>query len=463
MKKTQEKRVGTLPALLVAVLSFGGFVGAATIVSHNASSLTPVSLAKDGEDGGGGSGGGGSNSDKQSESDKKAQESAKKAKERSQEATKKQNEQANEAAKRANERSGKTELSNTGKDVGDDNGIDDTAGVENESDLNEDHGNGSEEGMFKDRTKTLTELDKELAKAQEDILKQQAEGVDVTAALARLAEAKAKIGTVGGAFESNDLAAAKTLSQEVKKLTHLASHDDLHSTKEVAEKASQVSKRIAQAYGKVTLLENVGGDGSAFRASLVSFEADLAALKTTVAAGGFDAAAVSTSLEALERKVKAVKNSVEGAIYALGGTDRQFGDDLENESDDMVEHLNDVANIEDDNIGQVIRGIAKDHQIATKKTSEAVSSVDQRNLILQTLFGASGSDLRTLEQEIAADKNRVQILTKAADSITDPDVKTMLLNQVVVLKEQTAKLETFVSGQDARLSVFGWISHFFQR
>ena len=44
-EKKTEKKMGLLPALLVAVLSFGGFVGVATIVSQNNSNLTPVSLA----------------------------------------------------------------------------------------------------------------------------------------------------------------------------------------------------------------------------------------------------------------------------------------------------------------------------------------------------------------------------------------------------------------------------------
>lgn len=315
--------------------------------------------------------------------------------------------------------------------------------------------------MYKDRTKTLSKLDEELAKAEEEILKKQAEGVDVTAALARLALAKAKVATVGGAFDTNDLEAAKELSKEVKKMAHFASHEDVHDAKEVAEDVAKISKRITQAYGKISLLEAVGGDGSVFKASLATYEADLATLKATIAAGGYDIAGMEVSLEALERKVKSVKSSVEGAIYALGGTDSKYDEDYEDEAADLAEHLNDVAEIEDDDIGRAIRGIAEDHESGAKVVGETVKSIDKHNPVAQALFGTSESDLASLEQEIAASKARTEALVKAADAIEDQDVKAIVLEQIETLKAETAKLETFVSGQRDRLSAFGWFFRLF--
>ena len=316
--------------------------------------------------------------------------------------------------------------------------------------------------MFKYRTKTLSKLAKEISEAEKEILEKQAEGVDVTAALARLALAKAAIGSVGGAFDANDLEAAKRLAKEAKKLTHFARNDDLHDAKEIAEDVAKVSKRIAQAYGKIALLEAVGGgDGSSFKKALASYEADLATLQATIAAGGYDLAAMESSLKILERKVKSVKSSVEAAIYALGGTDSKLDDDFEDDSEDIAEHLNDVADIEDDSVGRAIRRIADDHKDATRKVSEAVKGVDKRNPVLQTLFGANESDLKDLEQEIAANKARTEALLRAADAIEDQDIKAILLDQVETLKEQTAKLEIFVSGQRNRMSAFGWFFDLF--
>jgi hypothetical protein len=186
-------------------------------------------------------------------------------------------------------------------------------------------------------------------------------------------------------------------------------------------------------------------------------------LKAIITAGGYDGAVMEKSLETLERKVKAVKGSIEGAIYALGGTDGQYDDDYENETEDVVDNLRDVADIEDDNIGQAVRRMAQDQEDSAKKVGEVVSKIDDRNVVAQTLLGASEKDLIALEQEIADNKARALTLTQVAETMTDPDIKTILMDQVAVLNRQTAKLETFVSGQRDRLSVFGWFFHLFQK
>lgn len=464
---SEKKKVPLLPALLVAVLSFGGFVGVATLFSSNTSGLIPISFAKDGEDDGGDDGDKDEDKDedkdddKESKSEKKAKEEAKKKAERDRETAKK-------AAERSRESSDDTDEDDdmvNGVKVRGDGSVDDDGKDEDENeveDMDDDSVTGRDDdmdddnGMYKDRTKTLSKLDKELAEAEKDILEKQAEGVDVTAALARLAEAKAKAATVGGVFDSNDLEAAKQLSKEVKKLAHFASHDDLHDAKEVAEDVAKVAKRISQTNGKIALLEAVGGDSSPFKSTLASYESDLAALKATISAGGYDLGMMEDSLDALERKVKRLKSGIEGTIYALGGTDSELDDDLEDESDDISEHLNDVADIEDDSVGRAIRFIADDHKDATKKIGETVKEVDKRNPVLQALFGASDTDLNSLEQEIAANKTRTESLLKAAEAVEDQDMKSIILDQVEVLKAQTTKLQNFVEGQRDRLSLLGW-------
>lgn len=446
----RESKLSLLGALLVAVLSFGGFVGAATLVTDNSFKFVPVSSADDGED---------DNEDEDEDKDEdkdddedKQSESEKKAAE----AAKKRAEQQREAAKKAAEQD-EDELDDDMKE--EENEMED----EDENELNEDSDEkeSDDNGMYRDRDKTLSKLTEEVDKAEKEILEKQAEGVDVTAALARLALAKAALNSVGSAFDASDLEKVKDLSKEVRKLAHFASEKDLHDAKEVAEDAAKVSKRITQTYGKIVLYEAVGGDGSSFRASLASLEAELATLKATIASGNYDPETMSESLEVLERQVKRVKSSVESAIYALGGTDSQLDDDYENEADDIAEHLEDVADIEDDSVGQVIRKIADDHKDAAKKVGESVSDVDKRNPVLQTLFGASESDLEDLESQIAANKTRIEALLQAAQSIEDQDVKAIILEQVAVLQEQTAKLEIFVAGQRDRLSAFGWLFNLF--
>jgi len=465
--KVRESKLSLLGALLVAVLSFGGFVGAATLVTDNSFKFVPVSSADDGgddedEDEDEDKDDEDKDEDEDKDDDKDDEDKQSESEKRAAEAAKKKAEQEREAAKKAAERD-ENELDDDMKE--EENEVEDEMENEdedeNELDEDSDGKESDDNGMYRDRDKTLSKLTEEVAKAEKEILEKQAEGVDVTAALARLALAKAALTSVGSAFDESDLEKVKDLSKEVRKLAHFASEKDLHDAKEVAEDAAKVSKRITQTYGKIVLYEAVGGDGSSFRSSVASLEAELATLKAAIASGNYDPETMSESLEALERQVKRIKSSVESAIYALGGTDSQLDDDYENEADDIAEHLEDVADIEDDSVGQVIRKIADDHKDAAKKVGESVSDVDKRNPVLQTLFGANESDLEDLEGQIAANKTRIQALLQAAQSIEDQDVKAIILEQVAVLQEQTAKLEIFVDGQRDRLSAFGWFFNLF--
>lgn len=453
-----HKKMSLSAALLVAVLSFGGFMGIATFVTQNNLGFVSVSSADDSDEEGDDEDEDededkdenkdedeDKDDDEQSESEKKASEALKKKAEKEREAAKKAAERSN---RESDDEDDADELENEGED----------SSKDDDEDERED---GDDNGMYRDRAKTLAALAEDIAEAEKEILQKQSEGVDVTAALARLALAKAGIDSVDGAFDSNNLEDVKRLSKEVKKLAHFAKEEDLHDAKEAAEDVAKISKRIAQAYGKVTLLESVGGDGAQAKVALAALEVDFAALQVTIAAGGYDLSLMESSLESLERKVKAVKSSVEASIYALGGTDGKYDDDYEEEADDVYEYLNDVAEIEDDNVGRVISGIAKEHKDAAKIVSEKVSAVDQRSLVLQTLFGANEGDLRALDEEIVNNNDRIAMLIRAADAIEDQEVKQLLLDQVAVLKVQTAKLETFVGGQRDRLSVFGWFFNLF--
>ena len=68
---------------------------------------------------------------------------------------------------------------------------------------------GDNNGMYKDKEKTLAKLNEKLAEAQKEIDEKKAEGVDVTAAQARLNEAQVKLAAVGAAFDGNDLEMVK--------------------------------------------------------------------------------------------------------------------------------------------------------------------------------------------------------------------------------------------------------------
>jgi archaellum component FlaC len=261
-----------------------------------------------------------------------------------------------------------------------------------------------------------------------------------------------------GVYSRDEL---RVISREVKKLARFASHKDVHSARDMQKDLAKVAKRIAQTEGKIALLASVGGAGTSFTETLNSYKQELESLRNVINQGGDAAIGALPALESLERKIKVLKSSVENAIYALGGTDEEYDDNYESEIEDWSEDLEDVAEIEGGEVGAVIKMLIAEQKMSGTEVGTALQSVDQRNVVLQTLFGAKLKDIEKLNAEIAANKTRIEKLKVAAATIADPEVQAILNEQIAELESETEKLKMFVSGQENRLSVFGWFFKLF--
>ena len=461
MAKQKQKNASMIAVLMISMLSLGSFAYTYSAITGN--TLLSAAQAKDGEDDD-------SEDDKDEDEDEDEDEdknddkdedkSKKEAEKRAKEAAKQKAEWQREQLKKKTETLRKTQErkfevkheEDESEDVNDDNGND---GVEDEDE------DDSIEKLSEKRTDALEDMTEDIIEAEERITRAQAEGIDVTKALATLAAAKAKVAAFESSSETISRDTLKQLEREVKKLTHFASHKDVKSSRDMAKDVDKIAKRISQAKGKLALYESLGGSADSFKSSLTNLEADFVALQAKLAAGGQEQIDALSQLESFERRVKVLKSSIEGAIYALGGTDERYDDDYENEVEDLYEDLNDVAEIEGDELGEQIRTVAEAQKNSVSKVATSVENIDKRSRVLQALFGAKKSELANLQSEIAANKARIEVLNQAAAKIEDPEVKGILTDQISTLTQETSKLETFVSGQKDRLSAFGWFFNLF--
>ena len=445
MQKTKNKSLSLFTGLLIAVFSFSGFAFALTVVTGSPM-LALISQANTGEDDDEESDDN-EDSDDTEDDDEDDQDQIEKEKEKEakEEAKKKAEYQREQWKKKSELLRKKTEMLRNREEA--------------DSDENEDQDDDTQEHEEDDKKADILEdINEDIIDAEERITRAQAEGIDVTKALATLAIAKEKASAAERALAETSYDALRSIAREVKKLAHFASHKDVRNSRDIEKDVSKIAKRIAQTRGKITLYASLGGDPGTFNTALGVLEEEFATLKANLLKGEQDQAGL---LEALERKVKRLKSSVESASYALGGTDERYDDDYENEVEDIYDELNDVAEIEGDELGEQIRTVALAQKSSVKKVSGPVESIDQRNAILQFLLGTKGSEIEKLETEITANKARVEVLTEAASKIEDAEVKAILLDQVNELKIETTKLETFVGGQKDRLSAFGWFFNLF--
>lgn len=457
MQQKLVPRLSFSSTLVIIVFVLSPFASVTQFLNTSpASTHKLVAQAKDGEDD--------SNDDDKDEDKDDDKDKAKEAEKQEKERKKEQEKAAKEAAKKKVEverelLKKKLEVMKEKSGIDDDDLNDDSNGTDED-----DSASGDDTKEFeKKKVKIIDDIYEDIFDAAQRIEQARIEGVDVTKALATLEEARAKAKLAEASLSNTDLETAKRLAKEVKKLAHFARNNDVHDARDIAKDVSKVEKRLTQTEGKIFLLGTLGGDTSAFTTSLETLAAEFTTLKEAITAGGDGLTLALSQLEALERRIKKLKSSVENAIYALGGTDEKLDDDYSDEAEDFSEHLNDLAEIEGDEVGTKLQRVAATQKVAAQKVGKAAQNIDERNRVLQFLFGTNSSDLDTLRTEVASNQEQLGVLTDARQKIEDPELQAILDDQIESLRGETTKLESFIAGQENRLSVFGWLFNLFPR
>lgn len=442
---------------MIVFVSLGAFAGTAKLVAPDKHfGLTSFSFADEGSDDeeDDGEEGDNDNEDKDDEEDDedKAEEKAKKESEKRKKEAEKQREDLKKSASSASTSVKVGDDEDENEDESDDF-EDDT--IEGEDDEDE---SGSSEGMYKEKEKTLEKLNHDLAKAEEDIMKRAEKGADVSLQLAMLALYREQLSTVSGAFDANDLDAAKSLAKQLKKEAYFLKKGAQDAEK-VNKEMQDVLKRFAKADAKIAELEALGGDATALKSQLNTLRSDYAVLESALATtpGSISRDAVKT----LEKKVQRVKSTAELALFALGADDDgELALDHEDESDDIAEHLFDVAEIEDDEHSAVtdqVRSVAQNQRIASKAVKSAVDDFEDRSRVTEFFLGTDQEASARLTAEIDAMRSRATVLESAAAALADPDMKQILLDQAAALRAEAAKFSTYLDTQNAGFSLFGWL------
>lgn len=463
--KQQKQGISFVTAALILLFGVGSFVGVANVYNDNHFGSS-VAQGKDGEDSG--------DDDKDDEEDdkddeeddkdddKQKSESDKKKSEKAREDAKKQAERTREINKKSMEQSGRggnDEVEDENEDESSDDLEDDEE--DDEEDELDDDKSGSFSGMYKEKDKTLSKLQEELMDAEEDIMKQQAKGADVTMALASLAAAKASIGQVGTAFDTNNLEMAKTLAKQIKKAAHFA-EKDAKDAEHVAKELADVTKRFGQVEEKIAKLEAIGGDATSFKSQLASLRADFATLQASVSAG----VVTRDTAKAFEKRVKRLKSAVETAIFALGGTDDDdLFEDHEDDANELSDDLNDVAEIEDgdDNgVSGKLRRVALEHKSSVATVATTLGDIKRRDGFARTLLGPDFNALDRLNTEVTSMNTRAAAIESAAAQIADPEMKQILLNQATTLRSEVTKLQSYITAEDGQFSILGGLMKLFR-
>ena len=459
MGLSRSRSVSLPAALMIMVVSLGAFVGTAKLVAPEKHfGLTMFSFASD-DDEDSDSDDSDEDEDKDDDEDEDKDDDEDKVAEKEAEKRKKESEKQRTMSRSATSGSSASSVVKTEDDDADD--TEDDMDEDEDEDENESEGDEMMEssgGMYKEKEKTLERLNRDLAKAEEDIMKQAEKGVDVSPQLAALAAYRAQLSTVGEAFDVDDLDTAKSLAKQLKKEAYFLKKS-AQDVEKVAKEMQDVMERFAKADAKSAELEALGGDTAALKAQLDVLRSDYAVLESAIAAA--PGTISRDTVKTLEKKVQRVKSAAELALFALGADDDgELAMDHEDESDDIVEHLFDVAEIEDDENGAVtdqVRSVAQSQRIASRTVKSVVDDFEKRSRVTEFFLGTDQDAAARLTAEISAMQSRATVLESAAAALADPDMKRILLDQAAALRAEAAKFSTYLNTQNAGFSLFGWL------
>lgn len=129
----------------------------------------------------------------------------------------------------------------------------------------------------------------------------------------------------------------------------------------------------------------------------------------------------------------------------------------------FVRGLLDIADREEDGIGEEVRVVAREQGDSASTTVQAIEKVEKRGKIRTFLFGSDYENLGTLRSEIVKTRNRISQLSQLVESIQQVADKTELQTQIQTLEQEQTKLENFVNQNENKISLFGWLVKFFSK
>lgn len=114
-------------------------------------------------------------------------------------------------------------------------------------------------------------------------------------------------------------------------------------------------------------------------------------------------------------------------------------------------------------IGERVRMVANEQASSTEKVANAIEKVEKRSKIKTLLIGSDYKNLGEIRSEIVTTANRLERLSREIEGMASSTEKTAVAAEIQSLKDEQAKLETFVKTNESKFSIFGWAVRLFQK
>jgi hypothetical protein len=114
-------------------------------------------------------------------------------------------------------------------------------------------------------------------------------------------------------------------------------------------------------------------------------------------------------------------------------------------------------------IGDQVRTIAQQQNQSSEDTVQALDKVQSRGRVMTFFLGPDYKNLGELRSQMVQTQNRLSQLTNLLENVQNVDDKAELQNQIQTLEQEQQKLNDFVSSQEGKFSLFGWLVKLFNK
>jgi len=128
----------------------------------------------------------------------------------------------------------------------------------------------------------------------------------------------------------------------------------------------------------------------------------------------------------------------------------------------VVEQLRLIAN-QDSNIGEEISQVAQEQSATEDAIATDIEKVENRGKWRTFFFGTDYKSVGALRSAMVTTANHIERLTKAMERTDDQAVKDELQSQITALEATKTSVESFITENESKFSLLGWLVRFFNR
>ena len=157
--------------------------------------------------------------------------------------------------------------------------------------------------------------------------------------------------------------------------------------------------------------------------------------------------------------LEARKKNIETLNATLRNTSADVRERVKNENEVRIA-VTTLLDSEDlsGGIGRNISAIARDFNNSLSSTGKLEDRIQGRSSFTRIFFGGDRTAAREIANQTAQARARIAELQQLISSATlDPEVRTMLEEQVRILQQEQERLQQLATREQADRGIFGWL------